>query len=444
MERLEYSVFTYFRKMTIERRFMLYYNEIYVKCHVVGGGTMKSTSIPSNLYVLKHKDLDVAMVQIDLTSGKIEYVLEVYLPEELPVGCEADGNDILTWWESRAIPDSRRGIQQVLNYLKEESNLSLMLSAYGLSLTDHYWMQPIGEELYWKDLNFFENEFSDELGSLLTDSNKVNIGANISKFSPSSSVIGEMKKKWVIQDGTRFLMKVNVNDYGQQSVNEVIASRLHERLGWKDYIPYEIEIATVEDVKVPCSLNPLFTSTELELVSAYQLVKNYKIPNDTSNYEAVIKQAVAYGMEEEKVRRHLEYTILTDFILTNTDRHFNNFGFLYNPVKHKIVAMAPIYDTGNSLFYNKEFIPTKENLLDIRVTSFCEREVDMLRYVSDRELVDLSKLDGFSKEVETMLKTHTVMPEQRAEQIARSVDEKLAYLRAFQEGRKIWRKKPYW
>jgi len=192
---------------------------------------MNSTTIPSNLFVLKHKDLDVAMVQIDLTSGKIEYVLEVYLPKELPIGCQEDGRDIIDWWKSRAIPDSRRGIQQVLNYLQEESNLSLMLSAYGLSLTDHYWMQPIGKELYWKDLNFYENDFSDELGSLLTDSNKVDLDTNISKFSPSSSVNGEMKKKWIIKDGTRYLMKVNANDYGQQSVNEIIASRLHAHRG---------------------------------------------------------------------------------------------------------------------------------------------------------------------------------------------------------------------
>lgn len=102
--------------------------------------------IQSALYVLKHKDLDVAMVQIDRVTGKIEYVLEIYLSEELPVGCE-NGKEICEWWESRAIPDSRRGIQQVLNHLEEESNLSLMLSAYGLSLTDHYWMQPIGKEL---------------------------------------------------------------------------------------------------------------------------------------------------------------------------------------------------------------------------------------------------------------------------------------------------------
>lgn len=405
---------------------------------------MNNPTIPSNLYVLKHKDLDVAMVQIDITSGKIEYVLEVYLPEELPIGCEEADRDLMEWWKSRAIPDSRRGIQQVLNYLQEESNLSLMLSAYGLSLTDHYWMQPIGKELYWKNLNFYENDFSDELGLLLTDSKKVDIDKNISKFSPSSSVNGEMKKKWIIKGGTRYLMKVNVNDFGQQSVNEIIASRLHERLGWKNYVAYEIEKARIDDVEVPCSLNPLFTSTELELVSAYQLVKNYKIPNDTSNFEAMIQLATSYGIEEQEVRTHLEYTILTDFILTNMDRHFNNFGFLYNPEKHRFVAMAPIYDTGNSLFYNKEFIPVKSNLLDIRVTSFCEREVDMLRYVSDKELIDLEKLNGFSAEVAEILKEHTTMPVSRAEQIARSVEEKIEYLRIFQTGKKIWKKEKYW
>ena len=37
--------------------------------------------IKSDLYVLKHKDLDVAMVKVDGDSGKIEYVLDVYMPD---------------------------------------------------------------------------------------------------------------------------------------------------------------------------------------------------------------------------------------------------------------------------------------------------------------------------------------------------------------------------
>ena len=319
----------------------------------------KQPDTQSERYVLKHKDLDVAVVLIDSFSGKIDYVLDVYLPDELPAGCRKDGSSIQKWWESRAIPDSRRGIQQVLHSLNEGSNLSLMLSAYGLSLTDHYWMQPIGKELYWKDLNFFENDFSDELGNLLTDSGKVDIDGNISKFSPASSANGEMKKKWVVLDGRRYLMKVNENDYGQQAVNEVIAGKLHGRLGWENYVPYKLETVIMDGKPVPCSLNPLFTSTGLEFVSAYQLIGDYKVPNDSSVYETLIQQAVSYGLQEKQVREHLEYTILTDFILTNTDRHLNNFGFLYDPGKHSFQSMAPIFDTENALFYNKAVIPSK-------------------------------------------------------------------------------------
>lgn len=404
----------------------------------------QSNLIPENLFILKHKDLDVAMVQIDLTSGKIDYVLEVYLPEELPIGCIESGNGIRKWWESRAIPDSRRGIQQVLNYVQEETNLSLMLSAYGLSLTDHYWMQPIGKELYWKDLNFYENTFSDELGSLLTDSEKIDMNVNISKFSPSSSVNGELKKKWIIRDGIRYLLKVNANDYGQQAVNELIASRLHRYLGWKNYIAYSVETIKIEDVEVPCSLNPLFTSDELEFVSGYQLISNYDKPNTISYYESIIDQAALYGISKDVVREQLEYTILTDFILSNTDRHFNNFGFLYHPESRKIIAMAPIFDTGNSLFYNKEIIPTKKNLLDISVASFCKKEVEMLRYVTNKQLVKVEKLKGFSTEVKELLEKYTDMPSERAEAIARTIEEKIQYLELFQQGKKIWKKEKYW
>lgn len=46
------------------------------------------------LYILKHKDLDTAMVKINPFSGRIEYILEVYLPEELPVGCKKTEQDL--------------------------------------------------------------------------------------------------------------------------------------------------------------------------------------------------------------------------------------------------------------------------------------------------------------------------------------------------------------
>lgn len=402
------------------------------------------TPIHEELYVLKHKDLDVALVYMDSVSGKLEYVIEVFLPEELPVGCNGESCQIAQWWQLRAIPDTRRGIQQVLAYMGEETCQSLMLSGYGLSLTDHYWLQPVGEELYWKDINFYDNDFSDVLGNLLTDSGRIDADRHISRFSPASSVNGEMKKKWVIKNGKRYLLKVNANDYGQQSVNEVIAGRMHELLGWDNYVTYVMDKILIEGQEVLCSLNELFTSQDLEFVSAYQLVKNYKVSNEMSEYEAVIQQAVLHGMEEAVVRRQLEYTILTDFVLSNTDRHYNNFGFLYSTELRKLVAMAPIFDTGNCLYYNQEIIPVKNGLLNLKVTSFCRREADMLRYVMDPSWFPIAKLEGLPEIVRQLLSEYTTMPEERIQKIVQTICQKLEYLELFLDGKKIWKKEKYW
>ena len=220
--------------------------------------SIEHTKDTTDLFILKHKDLDVAMMKMDVRTGMIEYILSVYLPEELPAGCAPDGTGLGEWWKLRAIPDSRKGIRQVLSRLSEETSQSLMLSSYGLSLTDHYWIQPVGQELYWKDLNFYENDFTDKLGDILTDSERdQSVSDGISKLSPSVSVNGDMKKKWIIRNGRRYLLKVNPNYHSQQAVNEVIAGKLHERLGWKNYVSYEMGAIHIRGGEYPCSLSPM-------------------------------------------------------------------------------------------------------------------------------------------------------------------------------------------
>ena len=403
------------------------------------------TKDTTDLFILKHKDLDVAMMKMDIRTGMIEYVLSVYLPEELPAGCAPDGTGLGEWWKLRAIPDSRKGIRQVLSRLSEETSQSLMLSSYGLSLTDHYWIQPVGQELYWKDLNFYENNFEDELGDILTDSERDRSASDgISKLSPSVSVNGDMKKKWIIREDGRYLLKVNPNYHSQQAVNEVIAGKLHERLGWKNYVSYEMGTIHISGREYPCSLSPMFTSVDTEFVSAYQIVAAYKVPNDVSLYEALIRQAVSLGADEKEVRAFLEYMILTDFILTNTDRHLNNFGFIYDPRQHRLSGMAPLFDTGNSLFYDYDVIPHGRNLLDIPVNSFSKREADQLYYVKSDAGVKLERLAHFPEEAEALLKEYTDMTEKRAAETARTIEEKIEYLNLFFQGKKIWKKERYW
>ena len=43
-----------------------------------------------------------------------------------------------------------------------------------------------------------------------------------------------------------------------------------------------------------------------------------------------------------------------DFVLANRDRHWNNFSFIRDAETLNYIGFTPIYDNGNSLWYNRE------------------------------------------------------------------------------------------
>ena len=59
------------------------------------------------------------------------------------------------------------------------------------------------------------------------------------------------------------------------------------------------------------------------------------------------------GVDWQVMQNFMDYMILTDFIISNTDEHLQNFGILRDPDTMKIIGPVPIYDSGNSMFYNE-------------------------------------------------------------------------------------------
>lgn len=136
------------------------------------------------------------------------------------------------------------------------------------------------------------------------------------------------------------------------------------------------------------------------------------------------------------MREFLEYQILSDFIITNTDRHFNNFGVLRDSATLKFSGMAPIFDSGNSLFWNCPRPPLKGDLLDIPVRSFCKKETGLLRYVSNAACLDIQKLPP-EDEIRELLR-QDIDYGNRADAIIMGYHKKIQLLQDFQDGKKIY------
>ena len=338
-----------------------------------------------------HRDEPVCAITIDTVSGAIHRVSRPVNPELLPLGGCIDSAALKKWWQHRAVPIGQGKIQRILEQLGITTPQEYLVRNLGLSLTDHYWIKPLDMELGWGDINLFTNDFRDPVGDMQLgqDVNEIlELPANA--FSPSSSVQGELKKKWIITDGKRCLVKGNHGSNSQESLNEVVATLLHTKQGKQPFVCYNtIQMGTSEQV---CCICESFTSDRVELIPAIDVVESKKKNNAVSVYEHFIATCAAYGMAEETVRSFLEYQILTDYILTNTDRHLNNFGVLRDTKTLAFIGMAPIFDSGNSMFWQNPKLPEHDALKQIKVNSFRATEQQLLQYVQNRNQLDASKL----------------------------------------------------
>lgn len=335
---------------------------------------------------LMHKRLPVAELELDEATGFIHKVNAVYAPEHLPVGVfpgsgTVDRAALNEWWTDRSIPASRSGIREALEALDIVSTKLLLLRCYGLSLSDHYWICPLGSGLTWDQINFFDNPFSDDMGDILFGKPKKDGSFDFS--SPDNTSDGFLKKRWKIINGKRCLIKGGSNPFQQQPFNEVIATGVMERLGiphvpytllWSDGYPYSV----CED----------FITPDTELVSAWRVMKTQKKSNSDSVYQHFMK--CCWELCVKNVVPALDQMLVLDYIIANEDRHLNNFGLIRNPETLEWFGMAPIFDSGSSMGYDRN--ATRMRTGDIVCKPFKKRHEEQLKLVSSFDWIDFNAL----------------------------------------------------
>ena len=348
-------------------------------------------------YELMHKDDVVASLQLDDLSGAILKVTPGTNPKLLPLGGSQGADSLRKWWLRRAVPISQGGIAALLQRERIPSTQSLLVRNLGLSLSDHYWIKPSGSELTWKDVSPFSNAFS-----------SLSEAASAHSYSPDAALQGDLIKKWLIVDDTRCLLKGNRGANSQQSLNEVLASMLHEKQGFANHVRYRpVKFTGSASEQYGCICED-FASEVLEFIPAIDVVDSEKKDNAVSTYEHFIHVCAEHGLPEQDVRGFLEYQILTDFVLTNTDRHLNNFGVLRDSRTLRFVQMAPIFDSGNSMFWDAPRLPERSDCTEITVNSFRKTEMELLKLVTDRSRVRIELLPSLEEIAELYAKDDSI------------------------------------
>ncbi len=214
--------------------------------------------------ILMNKNIEVLIVEYNETSKFFDYIYEVksinYAPYILRgFYIKNDINDTVfrtnlsEWFKGRGIPSWRDKLDLLLHRLNITAPYELLDKAFGLSLSDQYWLKPCDSDILYDDINFFDNDFDyAEFMEASLSTNSRAITKETSLKTTNNTTDGMLKKAWIIDKGTRYLLKGGYKSETLQPFNEVLASEICKRLGFY-HVEYTID--TYKDMvvsKCPC------------------------------------------------------------------------------------------------------------------------------------------------------------------------------------------------
>lgn len=355
---------------------------------------------------------------------------EDYAPFGLIKMNEIDKVEFNKWWKNRQIPASRKGLKEVLHNsnVYDKDNFDLLdAKAYCLSLSDQYWVKGVDEEISWESINFFDNEFSEDIGKILFNGGKTALNLNLN--TPDMTSNGNYEKRWKIIDGERYLLKAGSKIYNQEPFNELIATKLYERLLNKDeYVEYSV----IFDDDKAISKCKNFITKNTELVPAWKINEYYEFLDDEDKYTHYIRCLNNLGIKDAETLT--DKMIVCDYIIANKDRHFNNFGVIRDVNTLKFIGVAPIFDNGCSLWYDENDMYVGEFFL---TKPFEEYEKTQLSLAKKLEWLDISKLEDFPNEVKTILSMDKLLSKERINKIVDQIKLRIEFVKELKKSREV-------
>ena len=340
-------------------------------------------------YELMHMENVVAAVS---TLGQVQIFDEQFLPYDIYLEESNDFDDLVNnlanfyhWCASRVLSLDRTYAKQIMNSLgvpqavTDRDRAQISLSYRCVSLNDVYWVRTAGESVTFAELNLYDNPLNEAIiplplkGRHLTVTNK--------ELAPDLSTKGCFPKAW-IRSGTEIKL---LKDGGEDVVRrELVASKICQcfdvpQVAYEEYF-YDGEVVTQ---------SAIVTSKQYSMISkmAYDI---YAINNDLDTIEECIHldPIVYYGMN------------ILDYLVGNTDRHPENWGFLVDNATNQPVSLYPLMDFNMSFqTYDKLDGANCQTVIPRKLTQR-EAAIEAVQAIGLRQIrdVDLAVFDGMDQE----------------------------------------------
>lgn len=257
-----------------------------------------------------------------------------WLSELRPIGLPADsgGGALAAFLERRKAPKHRQHIQELLRRFGCEDLEGFLRVTHALSLNDTIWVTEAGAPLAWADVSLYQNEFDQLISEAAFDG--VISSTELSSTSPEFGTDGYFAKCWVREEQGIFLYKSGSTLHEIEPLSEYLACQLAAVL-CPTAIPYDLDFYHGRLV----SKCPLFTNERVGLAKAARVF---------GGEEKTIPELLAYFTSIGGGDAFRRMCVL-DAVILNPDRHYGNFGVLFDNDTMQVLGMAPVFDNNRAL-----------------------------------------------------------------------------------------------
>ena len=256
-----------------------------------------------------------------------------------PLDLELTNEGVVKWLERRVIPKNRQFVDEILKTLGLSVNNTkgIIDVCMGLSLNDSYWVVPADFDGKYADYNLYENRFSEALSLVAY----TGVGGSREAFStsPELTTNGMLRKAWRFVEGDGiYLYKGGTEgaaNTGNEPYSEYYACQIADKMGI-GCVQYDLE----NWKGILASKCRLFTDIDTSFVPVGRILRKTTLKACLDYYKTL----------GDEFYEQLCSMLVFDALIYNEDRHFGNFGLLRNNHTGEIIAPAPIFDNGLSLF----------------------------------------------------------------------------------------------
>ena len=234
--------------------------------------------------------------------------------------------------ERRKAPKHREHIQRLLEQYGCDDLEGFLNVTHAVSLNDSFWVKKADCDLSWENVSLYQNEFDRLISEAAFDGSAGS--SEMSTTSPEFGTDGNYAKCWIRESDGIYLYKAGSRLYEVEPLSEFLASQLAAVI-CPSYVKYDLDFYRGKLV----SKCELFTSEADGLAKAASVFPNERTIPVMLNYFAQL------GSEDDFRRM-----CILDALILNPDRHYGNFGILFDTETMEPIRMCPVFDNNRSLF----------------------------------------------------------------------------------------------